>query len=139
MGTEKEKSGIQKMIERWQKYILWETLEIFRFEDEVFSRILKKQSPQKALLFVFFFFSPKKSSLLSLLREVKPSPDRKIIKPLTFDTLSHQYNILAKTRSKMTMAFMFSGQSDSYSQSISSQNLKLSIIRKFGTQHMDNL
>lgn len=42
MGTEKEKSGIQKMIERWQKYILWETLEIFRFEDEVFSRILKK-------------------------------------------------------------------------------------------------
>lgn len=140
MGMEKEKSGIQKMIERWQKYILWETLEIFRFEDEVFSHILTKQSPQKALLFVcFFFFSPKKSSLLSLLREVKPSPDRKIIKPLTFDTLSHQYNILAKTRSRMTMAFMFSGQSDSYSQSISSQNLKLSIIRKFGTQRMDNL
>ena len=42
MGTEKKKSGIQKMIERWQKYILWETLEIFRFEDEAFSHILKK-------------------------------------------------------------------------------------------------
>ena len=42
MGMEKEKSGIQKMIERWQKYILWETLEIFKFDHEVFSRILKK-------------------------------------------------------------------------------------------------
>ena len=136
MGTEKEKSGIQKTNERWQKYISWKTLEIFRFEDEVFSHILKKQSPQKALL---FFFSPKKLSLLSLLKEVKPSPDPKIIKPLTFDNLSHQYNILAKTSSRMTTAFMFSGQSDSRSQSISSQNLKLSIIMKFGTQFMDNL
>ena len=42
MGTEKEKSGIQKMNERWQKYILWKTLEIFRFEDGVVSHILKK-------------------------------------------------------------------------------------------------
>lgn len=42
MGMEKEKSGIQKMNERWQKYMLWKTLEIFRFEEEVFSHILKK-------------------------------------------------------------------------------------------------
>ena len=55
MGTEKEKSGIQKMIERWQKYILWETLEIFRFEDEVFSHILKNRK-----LYCFFFFFTKK-------------------------------------------------------------------------------
>ena len=116
MGTEKEKSGIQKVNERWQKYILWKTLEIFRFEDEAFSHILKNRK----LYCFFFFFSPKKLSLLSLLKEVKPSPDHKIIKPLTFENLSHQCNILAKTRSRMTMAIMFSGQRDSYSLSISS-------------------
>ena len=81
---------------------------------ELFHIFSKNIHPRKLYCFCFFF-SPKKLSLLSLLREVKSSPDRKIIKPPTFDTLSHQYNILAKPRSRMTTAIMFSGQSDSYS------------------------
>ena len=52
------------------------------------TRILKKYTPRKALLYVFFFL-PEKLARLFLLKNVKPSPDRKMIKLLTF---------LAKTR-----------------------------------------
>ena len=55
MGTEKEKSGIQKMNERWQKYILWKTLEIFRFEDEVFSHYSQKIISPESFTVLFFF------------------------------------------------------------------------------------
>ena len=75
--------------EPWQRG--WET---FRVEDEndyeyeiwfeVFSRIVKKQTPRNSSL---YFFSPEKIALLSLLKEVDPSPDCKMLKLLTFDNL----------------------------------------------------
>ena len=34
-----------------------------------------------------YFYLPEKPALLSLLKEVKPSPDRKMLKLLTFDNL----------------------------------------------------
>ena len=70
------------------------TIETFRLEDkndyeyeisfEFFSRIVKKKTPGNSSL---YFFSPDKLALLSLLKEVKASPDCKIIKLLTFDNL----------------------------------------------------
>ena len=68
------------------------TTENFRFEDEneyeiklkIFARVLKKKTPRKAS---FYFFSPKKLVRLFILKEVKPSPDSKMIKLLTFDNL----------------------------------------------------
>ena len=48
---------------------------------------LSRKSRDTAECFVALFFSPEKLALLSLLEEVKPSPDRKIIKLLTFDNL----------------------------------------------------
>ena len=51
---------------------------------KVFSRSVKKWTPQNTSL---HFFSPEKLVLLSLLEEVKPFPDRKMIKLLTFDNL----------------------------------------------------
>ena len=66
------------------------SLETFRFEDEdnyeyeicikVFSRILKIQTSRKAS---FHHFSLAKLALLSLVKEVTRSPDRKMIKLLT--------------------------------------------------------
>ena len=70
-------------------------LETFRFEDEnhyeyeiwfkVFSRIVKKKidTPE----FFIVLFSAEKLALLSLLKEVEPSPDCKMLKLLTFDKL----------------------------------------------------
>jgi len=77
-----------------------------------FFHIFSKNSHPRKLYCSFFFFSPKKVALLSLLKEVKPSPDGKIIKPLTFDNLSDQYDILGKTSSRMTTATVFSGQNN---------------------------
>ena len=55
-------------------------------EDEIllkfFSRILKNYTSRKASL---YFFSPEKLARLFLLKEVKPSPDCKMIKIPTFD------------------------------------------------------
>ena len=47
------------------------------------SCILTKRKPQKAPLYIF---SLEKLALLSILKEAKPSPDRKMVKLLTFDT-----------------------------------------------------
>ena len=47
---------------------------------EVFSRILRQKAS-------FDHFSPEKLALLSLVKEVTPSPDRRMIKLLTFDNL----------------------------------------------------
>ena len=44
-----------------------------------FFRIFSQKSP-------LYFFSPEELALLFLLKEVKPSPDHKTIKLLTFDT-----------------------------------------------------
>ena len=72
------------------------TLESSRFEDEneyeyeiklkVFARVLKKKTPRKAS-FSFLFFSPKKLIRLFILKEVKPSPDRRVKELLTFNNL----------------------------------------------------
>ena len=74
--------------------VLWESesseLESFRFEDQdevqfkVFVRILKKGHPES---FILLFFPPKKLVRLSILNQVKSSPDGKMIKLLTFNNL----------------------------------------------------
>ena len=74
--------------------VLWESesseLESFRFEDQdevqfkVFVRILKKGHPES---FILLFFPPKKLVQLSILNQVKSSPDGKMIKLLTFNNL----------------------------------------------------
>ena len=79
--------------------------------------------------------------MLSLLKEVKPCPDGKMIKFLTFDNLFRHYDILAKTRSRTTTAITFSRQNDAGSRANTTQhwenlvfvvllvwNLKLSIF-----------
>ena len=68
-------------------------LESFRFEDEnkyeykiklkVFAHNLKKKTPQKASIYSNFY--QKKLVWLFILKEVKPSPDSKMIKLLTFE------------------------------------------------------
>ena len=55
-----------------------------RFDFKFFSRLLKMQTPRKAS---FCHFSLEKLALLPLVKEVTPSPDRKMIKLLTFDNL----------------------------------------------------
>ena len=62
------------------------------------------------------FFPTKKLALLSLLKEVEPSPDCKMLKLLTFDNLFPPYDILAKTRSKITTATTLSRQNDAGSR-----------------------
>ena len=65
--------------------LIRETLETFRFEDEndyeyeICFGVLK--------LHFTTFFTPEKLALISLLKEVKPSLEGKIIKLLTFDNL----------------------------------------------------
>ena len=61
-------------------------IEAVRFEDEIllFSRILKNYTSRKASLYDFFL---EKLAPLFLLKEVKPSPDSKVIKIPTFDDL----------------------------------------------------
>ena len=75
-----------------------------------FSRNRKKMTPRKASFYLFFLFSPKKFARLFLSNEVTPSPDCKMIKLTTFDTpvtyFCH-YDILAKTRSRMTRLSRF--------------------------------
>ena len=66
-------------------------------------------------MFHCIFFSPEKLSLLSLLKEVKLSPDGNMIKLQTFDSLFprvRHYDILTKTPSRMTTATSFSRQND---------------------------
>ena len=63
---------------------------------------------------IYIFFSPEKLALLSLLEEVKPSPDRNMIKLQTFGNLFprvRHYDILSKTpSSRMTTATSISRQ-----------------------------
>ena len=55
-----------------------------RFNLKFFSRILKKIDTPEGFIAIFFK-SLEKIVLLSILKEVKPTLDRKIIKLLTFD------------------------------------------------------
>ena len=50
------------------------------------------------------------------MKEVTPPPDRKMIKLLTFDILFSPFDILAKTRSRVTTATTFSRQNDAGSR-----------------------
>ena len=56
--------------------------------------------------------SPEKLALLSLLKEVKPSPDHNLIKLVTFNNLFPPLRLLANTRTRMTTAITFSRQND---------------------------
>ena len=105
-----------------RRWIL-KSLLIFRFEDEddyayeiwlrVFSRIVKILTSRKAS---FYHISPEKLAPLSLVKEVTPSPDRKMIKFPTFDNLFRHHDIRAKTRSRMATATTFSRQNDAGSR-----------------------
>ena len=61
----------------------------------------------------YFFFSLEKIELLPILKEVKPSLNRKVIKLLTFDNSFPP--LLAKTR-RLATATKFSRQNDAGSQ-----------------------
>ena len=53
------------------------------------------------------FDLPEKLAQLSLLKELKPSTNRKMIKLLAFDNSLTHYDILVKRRSRMTTAITF--------------------------------
>ena len=79
-------------------------LESFRFEDEkeckfkfnlqFLARSQKKRSPRKAS---FYFFSPKKLVWLFMLKEVKLSPNGKMIKLLPQEAEERLLGIIYKT------------------------------------------
>ena len=79
----------------------------------------------------FYFLTPKKLVRLFILKEVKPSPDSWMIKVLHLVTCSRHYDILAKTRRRMTTAIMFSRQNDTgsgVSNTLYWQNLVLVVL-----------
>ena len=69
----------------------------------IFWCILKKYTPRKALL----SFVIRKVSTVFLLKEVKPSPDRKMVKLSTFETLFLSLRHSTETRRKMATACTF--------------------------------
>ena len=69
--------------------------------------------------------------MLSFLKEVKTSLDCKMRKHLTLDKLYPHYDILAKTRSRMTTATTFSRQNDAGSRASTTyywENLVLVVV-----------
>ena len=103
----------------------------------VFSK--KKKPLRKAS---FYFFHQKKLVWLFILKQVKPSPDSKMIKLLTFILITCCRH---KTSRRMTTAITFSRQltrtilsieTISCSQSSSSSNLKLSISKDPSPKHL---
>ena len=56
--------------------------------------------------------SPENLTLLSSLKEVKPSPDHNLIKLVTFNNSFPPLRLLANTRTRMTTAITFSRQND---------------------------
>ena len=72
------------------------------------------------------FFPLKKSALLSLLKDVEPLPDRKMIKLLrNLKACFCHYDLLTKTCGRMTMAIAFSFQDDAGSR-VSTSSIKKS-------------
>ena len=56
---------------------------------------------------IFLLSSPQRlTRLLSLKEHIKPFPDRRMVNLLTFDNFFRPYDILAKTRCRMTTAIM---------------------------------
>ena len=108
---------------KWRQLVFHHfTIENFSFEDKyeyeiklkVFARVLQeKRTPQKAS---FYCFSPKTLGQLFILEKVKPSPDTKMIKCLTFDNLFPPLPYSRKTHSSMTMTTTFSRQNDAGSR-----------------------
>ena len=92
--------------------VVWK-LEIFRFDDadacetrfnfNFFVYSPKIDTPESFIV----VFSPEKSARLFLLKEVKPSPDRKMVKLLTFENLSLPLRHSSETRRKMATASTF--------------------------------
>ena len=75
---------------------------------------------------VSFFFSLKKLlRLFNILKEVKHSPDGKVIKLLTFHYYFSHYDIFAKTGSRMTTAITFSRQNDAGSRVSNTQKVSI--------------
>ena len=117
--------------------VKWSTVESFRSEDEFTStrfnlkslRVFsKKNTPRKASS---YFFSPK--SLYSYLdwRMLSPLQIVKWWNFLHLITCSRHYDILAKTRSKMTTAITFSRQNDAGSRASNTyywENLVLVVV-----------
>ena len=79
-----------------------------------FSCVLSKNRHPPPLISSLYFFSPRKSALLSLLMAVKPSANHIMIKLLTFDNLFPplQHSVLAQTHSGVKTAIAFSQQND---------------------------
>ena len=89
----------------YQIYSYWRPLDSrTRFNSKLFRVFSKSQHPGKLHC---GFFSPEKLARSSLLKEGKPSPERKLMK-----TGLHNYDIFVKTCSRMTTAVMFSRQND---------------------------
>ena len=114
--------------------VMW--IETFRLEDETDYEyeIWFKVFFAYCQFFIVLFFSPEKLVLLSLLKEVKPSPDSKMIKLLTSDNLFPplrplvvDWRPLPRFPSKMTLPHaraLLTIEKISYTQSFSSlQNL----------------
>ena len=98
-------------------------IERFRFKDdddyeyeiwlEVFRTFLKYRLPGKLH---FTIFSLEKLALLPLVKKATPSPDRKVIKLLTFDNLFPPLRHSAKTRGRVKTATTFSRQNEAGSR-----------------------
>ena len=94
--------------------LLPQTIKSFRFDDEnEYARFLKKKKKTRRKA-SFYFFLPKKLVRLFMLKEVKASPDSKMIKHLI--TYSRYYDILAKNCRRLTTATPFSRQNDARSR-----------------------
>ena len=92
--------------------VVWK-LEIFRFDDEDacemrfnFNFFMYSQKIDTSESFIVLF-SPEKSARLFFLKEVKPSPDRKMVKLLTFENLFLPLRHSSETHRKMTTASTF--------------------------------
>ena len=105
------------------KAVEWEVMETFlrtsttTIFDWQFFRVMSKKNKHPGMPHCTFF-SPEKLVLLPLLEDVKPPPNRKMIKLFKrLITCFHHYDILAKTcktKSRMTTAIAFSRQNDAH-------------------------
>ena len=90
--------------------------------------------PKKDTLesFILLLFTKKDHTVIYTERSYKPSPNSRMIKRLTIDNLfPRHFDILAKTRSRMTTAITFSRQNDAGSSLINTQrweNLVLEVV-----------
>ena len=88
-----------------------------------------KKNQIEALWGVFFFSLKKLVRLFNILKEVKHSPDGKIIKLVTFHYYFSHYDIFAKTRGRMTTAITLSRQNDAGSRVSNTQKVSIKVAR----------